>query len=146
MEQSLDSVSLKQNHKLVYYFISNFYTSEKSRLDNLVSTSFKYSVDNGPEMDFEKYAKRKNFMQEHIQFCFDKPTTEDDIFFTAGFSVVVPRVDQPVLYCGGKMTFLVVRNLIERITTNYEGAGGDNSSVQDAIRKIEILNKSVKFV
>ena len=137
---------MHQNHKLVKFFIDNFYTSVDSRLENLVSTTFKFSVDNGPEIDFDNYAKRKNFMQKHISICFEQPISDDDIFFTARLSVIVPRVEQRVLYCGGEMTFLVVRSLIERVTVIYDNIGNDNSSIQQAILKIEKLNSSVKFV
>ncbi|MCJ8322906.1 MAG: hypothetical protein HRU29_02370 [Rhizobiales bacterium] len=138
--------NLENNRNLVSFFMNNFYTSEESSLTNLFSTTFRFSVDNGPQMDFCKYAKRKDNIQEHIQIEFDQPKTDDDINFTASFELVVPRVNRPVLCCEGFMRLLVVGNLIERVDVIYDLPGKGNLSILEAIKKIEKLSDSIKFV
>lgn len=137
---------LKQNQKLVNYFVKHFYTSVDSTLEHIASISFKFVVDGGDSLDFHEYADRKELMREHIQISFDEPTSDDDIHFKTRFQLEVPRTDQLSISGAGEMLLRVERNLITEIIVNYDQTGQDNKSIQAAIAGIRKIEDSIKFV
>lgn len=106
---------MSQNLRLVEYFSSAFYFDQTVALGHIASTTFSFSINSGPLMDFEGYIKRREILSQNATLEIDTFNSIDDIHFYANFIV---KLKNGKSY-GGQSMLMVSRGLLEEVKLTY---------------------------
>lgn len=120
---------MSQNSRLVEYFTSEFYFNSLINLAHIVSDTFTYSVNSGPDENFEKFAERRVYFSQNANLVIDDFTSDDDIHFDANFETTLING----ITVSGMCMFKVSNGLIERAEIKYDLSDEEFLSLERAL-------------
>lgn len=114
------SEAMSANHRLVEYFVSEFYRKYTRELAHITSNDFAFQLHNLPDQNFEKFADRMAYISSKATLTIGDIHTDDDVLFYANSSVCIVLAQGEDYVVNGRNGFVVKNGLLERVTVKYD--------------------------